>query len=132
MRLLDVETCMRALVIDDSRTVRIIIGNVLREIGVDVLEASNGLEALAQLERQPDLELLLVDWNMPEMNGFDFVRAVRAQRAYDSVRILMVTSESQSEQVVKALSAGANEYLMKPFNKDVLVAKLRLMDAFPE
>ena len=123
---------MRALVIDDSRTVRIIIGNILREIGMEVLEAGNGLEALEQMNRHPDIELLLLDWNMPQMNGFDFLRAVRAQRAYDGVRILMVTSESQSEQVVKALSAGADEYLMKPFNKDVLVAKLQLMDAFPE
>jgi two-component system chemotaxis response regulator CheY len=123
---------MRALVVDDSRTVRIIIGNILREIGMDVLEAANGLEALEQLNGNPDVELLLLDWNMPQMNGFDFLRAVRAQRAYDGVRILMVTSESQSEQVVKALSAGANEYLMKPFNKDVLVAKLHLMDAYPE
>ena len=123
---------MRALVVDDSRTVRIIIGNILREIGMEVLEACNGLEALEQMNRHPDVELLLLDWNMPQMNGFDFLRAVRAQRAYDGVRILMVTSESQSGQVVKALSAGANEYLMKPFNKDVLVAKLHLMDAFPE
>jgi two-component system chemotaxis response regulator CheY len=123
---------MRALVVDDSRTVRIIIGNILREIGVEVLEAGNGLEALGQMIRHPDIELLLLDWNMPQMNGFDFLRAIRAQRAYDGVRILMVTSESQSEQVVKALGAGANEYLMKPFNKDVLVAKLHLMDAFPE
>jgi two-component system chemotaxis response regulator CheY len=123
---------MRALVIDDSRTVRIIVGNILREIGMEVVEAGNGREALEQLELHPDVELLLVDWNMPEMNGYDFLRAVRAQRAYDGVRILMVTSESQSEQVVKALSAGANEYLMKPFNKEVLVAKLQLMDAFPE
>lgn len=123
---------MLALVIDDSRTVRIIIGNILREIGMEVLEAANGLEALAQLKSRPEVDLLLVDWNMPAMNGFDFVCAVRAQRAYDGLRILMVTSESQGEQVAKALGAGANEYLMKPFNKEILVAKLQLMDAFPE
>ena len=123
---------MRALVIDDSRAVRIIIGNILREIGMEVFEAGNGLEALEQLKVHPDIELLLVDWNMPEMNGYELLRAVRAQRAYDRVRILMVTSEAQNEQVVKALNAGANEYLMKPFNKDVLVAKLQLMDALPE
>jgi two-component system chemotaxis response regulator CheY len=123
---------MRALVIDDSRTVRIIIGKILRELGMDVLEAANGLEALEQMKRNPDVELLLVDWNMPEMNGFDFLRAVRAQPAYDGVRILMVTSEAQSEQVVRALRAGANEYLMKPFNKDVLVAKLNLLDMLQE
>jgi len=119
---------MRALVIDDSRAVRMIIGQILREIGMDVIEAANGLEALEQMKRNPEVELLLVDWNMPKMNGFDFIRAVRSERAYDSVRILMVTSESQGEQVNQALNAGANEYLMKPFNKDILVAKLNLLD----
>jgi two-component system, chemotaxis family, chemotaxis protein CheY len=123
---------MRALVVDDSRVVRIIIGNILREIGMEVLEAGNGLEALEQIERNPDIDLMLVDWNMPQMNGFDFIRAVRSKREYDAVRILMVTSESQSEQVTRALNAGANEYLMKPFNKDVLVAKLNLLDVIQE
>jgi two-component system chemotaxis response regulator CheY len=123
---------MRALVIDDSRAVRIIIGNILRELGMQVLEAANGLEALEQLERNPDVELMLVDWNMPQMNGFDLLRAVRSQHAYDAVRILMVTSESESTQVTQALRAGANEYLMKPFNKDMLVAKLNLLDVIQE
>lgn len=119
---------MRALVIDDSHAVRMIIGQILRELGMDVLESANGLEALEQMRCNPDVELLLVDWNMPHMNGFDFVRAVRCDPAYDAVRILMVTSESQAGHVNQALNAGANEYLMKPFNKDVLVAKLNLMD----
>jgi two-component system, chemotaxis family, chemotaxis protein CheY len=123
---------MRALVIDDSRAVRIIIGNILREIGMEVFEAGNGLEALEQIKRHPDVEVVLVDWNMPQMNGLDFIRSIRSQRAYDGVRILMVTSESQGEQVAKALQAGANEYLMKPFNKDVLVAKLNLLDLIQE
>jgi two-component system chemotaxis response regulator CheY len=123
---------MLALVIDDSRAVRILIGNILREVGMKVIEAGNGLEALAQLQRNPDIELMLVDWNMPEMNGFDFLRAVRSQRAFDAVRILMVTSEAEGGQVTRALQAGANEYLMKPFNKDVLVAKLNLLDVLPE
>jgi two-component system chemotaxis response regulator CheY len=123
---------MRALVIDDSRTVRAIIGKILREVGIEVLEARTGLEALEQMKRNPDIDLMLVDWNMPEMNGFDLIRAVRAERAYDRVRILMVTSEAQGEKVTQALCAGANEYLMKPFNKDVLVAKLNLLDVFQE
>jgi two-component system chemotaxis response regulator CheY len=123
---------MRALLVDDSRTHRIIIGQMLREIGMQVLEAGNGREALEQIKLYPDVELMLVDWNMPEMNGFDFLRAVRAQPAYDLVRILMVTSEAQGEQVTQALNAGANEYLMKPFNKDVLLAKLSLLDVLPE
>jgi len=123
---------MQALVIDDSRAVRIIIGNILREIGLEVLEAGNGLEALEQMKRNPDIELLLVDWNMPQMNGFDFIQAVRSERAYDSVPILMVTSEVQGDQVARAMNAGANEYLMKPFNKEVLVAKLNLLDVIQE
>jgi two-component system chemotaxis response regulator CheY len=123
---------MRALVIDDSRAVRMIIGSILQELSMEVSEAANGLEALDQLQRTPDIDLVLVDWNMPEMNGFDFLRAVRSQRAYDAVRILMVTSEAEGGQVTRALQAGANEYLMKPFNKDVLVAKLNLLDVFQE
>ena len=123
---------MRALVIDDSRTVRIIIGKILREIGIEVLEAGNGLEALEQMKLNPDVELMLVDWNMPEMNGLDFIRTVRAERAYDGVRILMVTSEAEAVQVTRALAAGADEYLMKPFSKEVLVAKLNLLDVYRE
>jgi two-component system, chemotaxis family, chemotaxis protein CheY len=123
---------MRALVVDDSRAVRMIISQILREIGMEVFEAANGIEALEQMKRNPDLELLLVDWNMPQMNGIDLVRAIRADRAYDAARILMVTSESQGEQVMQALQAGANEYLMKPFNKDILVAKLNLLDVLSE
>jgi two-component system chemotaxis response regulator CheY len=123
---------MRALVVDDSRAVRMIIGQILREIGMEVFEAANGIEALEQLKRNPDLDLLLVDWNMPQMNGIDLVRAIRADRAFDAARILMVTSESQGEQVMQALQAGANEYLMKPFNKDILVAKLNLLDVLSE
>ncbi len=121
---------MRALVVDDSRAVRVIIRNILREVGLEVVEAGNGREALEQLRQAPDVELILVDWNMPEMNGLEFIRVVRSQRAYDGVRILMVTSETESEQVTRALTAGANEYLMKPFTRDVLVAKLSLLDIF--
>jgi two-component system chemotaxis response regulator CheY len=123
---------MRALVIDDSRAVRIIIGRILREIGMEVIEAGHGVEGLEQLRRNPDVELILVDWNMPEMNGIDFIRTVRSQRAYAGLRILMVTTETESEQVTRALNAGANEYLMKPFSKEVLVAKLNLLDVFEE
>jgi two-component system chemotaxis response regulator CheY len=124
------ETGMRVLVIDDSRTVRIIIRQALAEAGLDVIEAANGREGLDQLRAHDDVELVLVDWNMPEMNGLEFVQAVRAQRSFDPVRIMMVTTETEQEQVVRALNAGANEYLMKPFTKEVLVAKLSLLDAF--
>jgi two-component system chemotaxis response regulator CheY len=99
---------------------------------MEVVEAGNGREALQQLSLEPEIELLLVDWNMPEMNGIDFIREVRANHSFDGVRILMVTSESQTEQVTQALNAGADEYLMKPFSKEVLIAKLNLLDVVPE
>ena len=123
---------MRALVIDDSRTVRVIIRNILTGLGIEVTEAGNGREGLDRMLRTPDLDLVLVDWNMPEMNGLDFIKAVRADRAYDAVRIVMVTTETEQGQVVKALEAGANEYVMKPFTKEILIAKLSLLDLIPE
>jgi two-component system chemotaxis response regulator CheY len=123
---------MRALVVDDSRTVRIVVGNILREEGMTVVEAANGREGLDRLRDTPDVGLVLVDWNMPEMNGLEFITAVRADRAYDAVRIMMVTTETEQGQVVRALAAGANEYVMKPFTREVLVAKLSLLDAFGE
>jgi two-component system chemotaxis response regulator CheY len=123
---------MRALVIDDSRTVRAIIGKILRDEGLEVVEAANGREGLERLREPPGVELVLVDWNMPEMNGLDFIRAVRADRAYDLVRIMMVTTETEQGQVIRALDAGANEYVMKPFTREILIAKLSLLDVFGE
>lgn len=122
---------MLALVVDDSRAVRLIIGKILGELGIGVIEAGTGREALERMTEHPDLELVLLDWNMPEMNGLEYVRAVRAMREFDPVRILMVTSETEQEQVFRALDAGANEYLMKPFTKEVLIAKLSLLDIVP-
>lgn len=119
---------MRALVIDDSRTVRLLIGIYLGELGMDVVEAADGRQGLDRLRQTPGVDLVLVDWNMPEMDGLAFIRAVRADRQYDPVRIMMVTSEAEQGQVLRALEAGADEYLMKPFTRDVLVAKLSLLD----
>jgi two-component system, chemotaxis family, chemotaxis protein CheY len=121
---------MRALVIDDSRAVRLLIRNILGELGMEVVEAGNGQEGLDRLGDSPEVDLVLVDWNMPVMDGLEFITAVRGQRIYDPVRIVMVTTETESEQVTRALAAGANEYVMKPFTKDVLVAKLSMLDAF--
>jgi two-component system, chemotaxis family, chemotaxis protein CheY len=121
---------MRALVIDDSRAVRVIIRNILQEMGTEVVEAGDGREALEQLRQNPDVELILVDWNMPVMNGLDFIREVRSQGAYHGVRIVMVTTETEAQQVSRAMDAGANEYVMKPFTREILVAKLALLDVF--
>jgi two-component system, chemotaxis family, chemotaxis protein CheY len=121
---------MPTLVIDDSRVMRIIIGNILREMGMEVIEAGNGIEGLEQLRMNPEVDLVLVDWNMPEMDGLEFIGAVRSRREHDAVRLVMVTTETETEQVMRAFRAGVNEYVMKPFTKDVLVAKINMLNVF--
>jgi two-component system, chemotaxis family, chemotaxis protein CheY len=118
---------MQALVVDDSRTMRRILDCVLRQLGFDVVEASNGREALEELARGTRPDVVLVDWNMPEMNGLEFVQSVRAQTSLQSLPLMMVTTEIEMEQVASALAAGANEYVMKPFSKESLADKLQLL-----
>ncbi|RME67942.1 MAG: response regulator [Verrucomicrobia bacterium] len=118
---------MKALVVDDSKTTRMIIGRILRECGFEIHEAGNGQEALDKLEEIGCPEIALVDWNMPEMTGIEFVKAAREDSRYDDMKIMMVTTESEVEQVQAALEAGANEYAMKPFTKDVIEEKLALL-----
>lgn len=118
---------MRALVVDDSRSIRMILGRQLKELGFEISEAADGQDALARLNGGDVVDLLLVDWNMPAMNGYDLVCAVRANVLLAGVRILMVTTESSLSQVEKALAVGADEYLMKPFTKELLVEKLALL-----
>lgn len=118
---------MRALVIDDSRAMRAILRAVLSDLGYDVVEAANGKEALDRLADHPDIQLAMVDWNMPEMNGFEFVQRVRCDHGYDRLRLIMCTTETEVSQIARALQAGANEYVMKPFTKDVIREKLSLL-----
>ncbi len=118
---------MRALVVDDSKSMRMILGKTLREIGFQVVEAGDGQEALARLSQGEEVDLMLVDWNMPVMNGYELVCAVRANALLGSVRIMMVTTETSMSQIQQALAAGANEYVMKPFTKEVLAEKLALL-----
>ena len=109
---------MRALVVDDSRTMRSILRHTLEKLGFDVVEAENGRVALERIEQIEKPELALVDWNMPEMNGLDFVRAVRADDAYDGVLLMMVTTETDPNKIAAAMNAGANDFVTKPFTKE--------------
>ncbi len=118
---------MRALVIDDSRATRSIIREILKGFGFDVVEAANGREALDRLREVGRVDLALVDWNMPVMNGLEFVQAVRAESAYDAMPLMMVTTESDMTNMILALESGANEYVMKPFTRDVLREKIELL-----
>jgi two-component system, chemotaxis family, chemotaxis protein CheY len=118
---------MKALVVDDSRAIRVILAKMLRDLGYEVSEARHGREALLHLQSHTDTALALVDWNMPEMNGLELVQAVRAEPALAEVRLMMVTTEIEMSQMVRALEAGAHEYVMKPFTKAVIEDKLRML-----
>lgn len=118
---------MRVLVIDDSRAMRAILRSAVRSFGCDCIEAANGKEGLDQVCREGPFELALVDWNMPVMNGLEFVTAVRAKPEHASMRVVMVTTEVEMSQVARALSAGADEYVMKPFTQEILREKLELL-----
>jgi len=118
----------KALVVDDSRAVRMILSKTLRELGFEVVQAANGLEALDVMARDGEsVQLALVDWNMPEMSGIELVRRLRAQSRYDRLQLMMVTTETEIERITAALEAGANEYIMKPFSREVVEDKLRLL-----
>ena len=118
---------MRALIVDDSRPIRRIESEIMSELGFETTAACNGREALERLEEIPKPDVILVDWNMPEMNGLDFIRALRGNARFTGVVVMMVTTETETDQMLRALSAGADEYLMKPFQKDGLIDKLRLL-----
>jgi two-component system chemotaxis response regulator CheY len=118
---------VRVLVIDDSRAIRSIVGKTVRELGFDVLEAGTGREGIAQLTQGGRVDLVLVDWNMPEMDGYEFLVAARANSAWRDMPIIMVTTETEMSQMQRALDAGANEYIMKPFTRDILREKLQLV-----
>jgi two-component system chemotaxis response regulator CheY len=122
----------KALVVDDSRAVRMILARTLREIGYEVCEASNGREALKVIEAEKaELTLVLTDWNMPEINGLDLLKLVRQDPQLSSLVVVMVTTETEVDQMAAALEAGANEYVMKPFTKDILVEKLESVGIRP-
>ena len=123
----------KAMVIDDSRAIRMILSRTLRELGYEVCEASNGKEALTLLRDQNgEVSLILVDWNMPEMNGLEFVKSVRADPEKAAMTLMMVTTETEVEQMGRALEAGANEYVMKPFTPEIITDKLRILGALLE
>ena len=111
---------------DDSRAMRMVLRRIVSDIGFEVVEAADGQQALDALVNEiPDVAL--VDWNMPVMDGLQFVSAVRANPAWRSMTMMMVTSESEHTQIVRALAAGAHEYVIKPFTADAIADKLALL-----
>ena len=118
---------MRALVIDDSRAMRSILTGILEEIGFDVVQAKDAEDALARLDEKGQFGLALVDWNLPNMSGLDLVKNIRNMSDLEDLRLMMVTTETELARVREALIAGADEYIMKPFDKEMLLEKLTLL-----
>jgi two-component system chemotaxis response regulator CheY len=118
---------MHALVVDDSRAMRSILARLMTGLGFEVSQAGNGSEALSVLEGGVRPDVILVDWNMPVMDGLTFVKTVRARDDLRDISLMMVTTESEHGQIVRALAAGAHEYVIKPFSDEVIAEKLALL-----
>ncbi|MFN3505792.1 MAG: PleD family two-component system response regulator [Caldimicrobium sp.] len=117
----------KVLVVDDSKAIRQIEKKYLEELGFTVVEAENGEKALEVLMENPDIELVLLDWHMPVMNGYEFLKKMRENPEWSHIKVMMVTTENQQTSVIEALMAGANEYLMKPFDKEMLETKIKFL-----
>ena len=116
---------MKILVVDDSSTMRRIIKNTLARLDhKDIIEGADGLEGWTALDANPDVEMLITDWNMPEMNGLELVKKVRADSRFTELPIIMVTTEGGKSEVIVALKAGVNNYIVKPFTPQILKEKL--------
>jgi|HubBroStandDraft_1064217.scaffolds.fasta_scaffold12897_3 two-component system chemotaxis response regulator CheY len=117
---------MRALIVDDSRFVRTFLRGLLEKRGVECEEASDGQAALERIHSSAPFDLAFVDWNMPVMNGLELVQHVRDE-GFSDIKVLMVTTEAEDDYIVRALEAGADEYMMKPFDDAALDGKLAVM-----
>ncbi|HTT71657.1 MAG TPA: response regulator [Anaeromyxobacteraceae bacterium] len=124
---------MRALIVDDSAPARLHAGKMLAELGFEVYEAAHGGDALGVLAQLGPLEVVVLDWNMPYMDGLELLKTLRRDRKFDPTLVVMATGNSDLDSVTRALEAGANEYVMKPFTRDDLAGKLAILGfAFSE
>jgi len=116
---------MKILLVDDSTTMRRIQKTQLSNLGItDIVEAGDGIEGLEVLGSSMPVDFVLLDWNMPKMDGLTMLKELRKDAAYAGVKVIMCTSESEKTRVIEALKAGANQYMVKPFTPDVLQEKL--------
>jgi len=120
---------MKALVVDDSKSMRNIVKAGLKQMNAfgEIKEAVNGVDALEKIENEGPFDLVLLDWYMPEMEGYDCLVEIRKKPEWNDTKVMMVTTENQQENVIKAVMAGANEYLMKPFTPEMLEEKVKMV-----
>jgi two-component system chemotaxis response regulator CheY len=119
-----INTTLKYLVVDDFATMRRVVKGQLRELGIENMdEAEDGLDALVAL-RKGGFGFVVTDWNMPNMQGIDLLRAIRSDPLLHHLPVLMVTAENKKENIIEAAQAGVNGYIVKPFTADVLKEKL--------
>ena len=116
---------MRILSVDDSRTVRQTVKSIVEVIGIDFLEAEDGKEALKVLEETDGkIDLILLDWEMPNVNGYEFLQAIKKNERFNNIPVIMLTTVSQKEKMIDAIRAGAKQYITKPFSSETLLTKI--------
>ena len=108
------------LLVDDSRAVRLVGRRMMGAFGLEVLEAEDGKQALEVARANPELDAILLDWNMPIMDGMEFLTALRAEDRQKQPIVVMCTTQNDMPRIVQAMQAGANEYIMKPFTEDII------------
>jgi two-component system chemotaxis response regulator CheY len=119
---------MKILIVDDSRTMRTLLGSFAKNAGAEVFDAADGQIALLQIATHQPFDLVLLDWDMPVLNGLETLKILRANSSYDSMKIMMVTAQSGMESVTEAIECGASDYLMKPLNEEMFLEKLQLLE----
>ncbi len=115
---------MKVLVVDDSAIMRKVIAQILEMLGHDSVPASNGIDAFDRLKEHEDVRLILLDWNMPEMNGIEFLREIKVRPGLSEIPVIMLTTESERRKMIEAIEAGAKHYLTKPFQPETLATKI--------
>jgi len=116
---------MKVMIVDDSSTMRRILKNCLTKLNFEtIVEAGDGLEAQLVLEQNKDVALALVDWNMPNMTGYELLQVIKANDDYKNIKVIMVTTESEKTNVVMAIKAGASNYVIKPFTPEIIAEKI--------
>ncbi len=116
---------MRILSVDDSKTVRATVKSIVEVIGIELLEAEDGLEGQKVLEQvNGDVDLILLDWEMPNVNGYEFLKKVKQDKRFRSIPVIMLTTVSQKEKMIEAIRAGAKQYITKPFSSETLLTKI--------
>jgi two-component system chemotaxis response regulator CheY len=119
------ELMLKFAVIDDSSTMRRIIVNTLKGMGhTDIIQGEDGVEGWKVIDANPDVDIILTDWNMPNMNGLELVIKIRSDSRFEKTPIVMVTTEGGKKEVIIAMKAGVNNYIVKPFSAEILKEKL--------